>query len=244
MEPRQVLSARSTLNKPLGDSGLCDLTTVLRQMLGPGIAAATAAPRLVCDELFSDELRYIGKAVQKRRAEFGTARVCARHALSELGIEPCSLAPNPDRSPSWPTGVRGTIAHSAHRCAAAVTNLPEITGIGLDLEEDTPLLQDLESVICTAAERQWLQRFSLSERARLGKVFFSAKEAFYKCQYDTSRAFITFQDVTLELDRSAQSFRVGALLPSGNPWDRVRSVTGRFHREHGLVITTALLVSR
>lgn len=216
-------------------------SSVLAQMFGPGVAAATAAPTLVCSELFPDELRYIAGAIESRRAEFGTARVLARRSLATLGIEPCSLVPNSDRSPNWPPGVKGTIAHTANCCAAAVTNLPEILAIGLDLEEDTPLPQELESMICTWPERQWLDRFPKNERARLGKLYFSAKEAFYKCQYEISRTFIDFQDVTLELDIAAQTFRATALTRDDPLWSNIGHVIGRFRRNSSLLITTALL---
>jgi 4'-phosphopantetheinyl transferase EntD len=218
-------------------------SSTVRAMFGPDVAVATASPHMGGDALFPDEQSYIAGACERRRAEFGTARLCARRALAELGVAPCALVPGPDRSPRWPENIRGTIAHSRHACAAALTKAPHILGIGLDLEEDTPLEPDLEAMICTTTERSWLDPFSPPERGLLGKVIFCAKEAFYKCQYPISRTFLDFSEVTLSIDLAQGTFRIADLSRAGAPWDRLRDVTGQFRRQNGLVIATAMLAS-
>jgi 4'-phosphopantetheinyl transferase EntD len=228
----------------VSEGGLMPLTaSVLQSILGSDVAVAVAAPTIVTDRLFPEERRHISRAVEKRQAEFGTARLCARQALAQLGVAPCSLVPYPDRSPRWPQGITGTISHTAGCCAVAVAHVRHFAGLGLDVETDTALERSLEATICTGQERAWLDRFSDADRGRLGKLLFCAKEAFYKCQYATTRALIGFQDVEIEIELDAGTFSVIKLKGSGREWDFVSRMTGRFRREAGFLIAAATLAS-
>jgi 4'-phosphopantetheinyl transferase EntD len=218
--------------------------SVLRSMLGSDVAASVAAPTIVTDRLFPEERRHISRTAEKRRAEFGTARLCARHALAQLGVAPCSLVPYPDRSPRWPQGICGTISHTKGCCAVAVASVRHFAGLGLDVEMDTALERRLESAICTDQECAWLDRFSDADRGRLGKLLFCAKEAFYKCQYATTQALIGFHDVEIEIDLDTGTFLVIGLRWSGGEWDFVRRIKGQFRREAGLLFATATLTSK
>jgi 4'-phosphopantetheinyl transferase EntD len=230
---------------------MTDMTTApplsasaLAALLGARFTVAVAVPRLVNDQLYADERQHIARAVEKRQAEFGTARLCARRALAQLGVAPCSLVPRADHSPHWPAGVIGSISHTEGCCAVAVTKAPDVAGCGLDLERDTPLPPELEQMICTPPERAWLDTQAPEIRGWLGKLFFSAKEAFYKCQYRTTETLIDFQDVTLWLDPELNSFAVTGLTQSGARWDRVRGIGGRFLQVPGLIVTAAILNSQ
>ena len=217
--------------------------SVLMSMLGPGVAVATARPIPVEDQLFPDERQHIARAVVKRKAEFGTARLCARRALAELGIAPCSLVPRGDRSPRWPPGVKGSISHTKDCCLVAVTRAPEVIGLGIDVEEDVPLRPELIANVCTPDEQRWLDGFDQEAKGRLGMLIFSAKESFYKCQYDTTRTFIEFHDVQLSVDLSAGEFSVAKIRPEGPQWNRVRRAAGKFKRAAGFIVTTTLLTA-
>jgi 4'-phosphopantetheinyl transferase EntD len=212
-------------------------------MLGSDVAVSVAAPALVTDRLFPEERQHISRAVEKRQAEFGTARLCARQALAQLGLAPCSLVPYPDRSPRWPQGITGTISHTTGCCVAAVASVRHFAGLGCDVEMDTALERTLESTICTDRERVWLDRFSDAERGRLGKLLFSVKEAFYKCQYATTQTLIDFQDVEIEFDLNGGTFSVIKPKWTGAEWDFVNRIRGRFRREAGFLIATATLTS-
>lgn len=202
-----------------------------------------ATPRLQDNRLFPDELQHIARAVEKRRAEFGTARVCARRALAQLGLEPCSLVPNRDRSPRWPPGIKGSISHTKNCCAVVVTGAPDVIGLGIDIEEDAPLLAELMPMICTPEERLWISTFGRDSRGWLAKLIFSAKEAFYKCQYDVTRTLIDFQEVQLSIDLAGGAFSVSRIEREGPQWNCVRCARGKFRRESGFIVTTTLLTS-
>lgn len=217
------------------------IKNAVKGLLGPGFAVACREPRLVDRHLFREERAYAAQAVAKRRAEFGTARVCAREALAELGIAPVPLVPRVDRSPTWPRGVTGSISHMPGWCVAAVTARPDVAGVGLDLEQDTPLEPDLEALVCTPGERRILGELGDGRRGPAAKLIFSAKEALYKCQYPATGLVLDFQDVELEVDFARGIFRLSSVTGDASLRQRLLRIEGRFLRTGALIATTALL---
>jgi 4'-phosphopantetheinyl transferase EntD len=205
------------------------------------VAVAHAVAAIVDDNLYADERDCIANAVPRRRAEFGTARVCARKALAELGFAPCSLAPYPDRSPRWPLGAVGSISHGDGLCAVAVALSSRAFGLGLDVERDIALDPDLESMTCTATERRWLDGWPGEQRGQMAKLVFSAKEAFYKCQHPTTRSFLDFLEVDLRIDPYAGTFAVAQVHRKGAAWRFAEKAQGRLLRTAGLILTGATL---
>jgi 4'-phosphopantetheinyl transferase EntD len=188
-----------------------------------------AVPQLYDAELFPEERASIAKAVDKRRAEFGTARVCARRALARLGYAPMPLVPNKDRSPVWPAGVVGSITHTRGYCAVVVAPDSAFISLGVDAEQDKTLTPDMIEMICTPHERT-----HLFERDAV--VYFAAKEAFYKCQYPLTQQFLGFQDVELDLDLTSGTFGARIIKPELDKPVWLAQLRGRFLREHGLVL--------
>lgn len=188
-----------------------------------------AVPQLYDAELFPEERASIAKAVDKRRAEFGTARVCARRALARLGYAPMPLVPNKDRSPVWPGGVVGSITHTRGYCAVVVARDSELLSLGVDAEQDKTLTPDMIEMICTPHERT-----QLFERDAV--VYFAAKEAFYKCQYPLTQQFLGFQDVELDLDLASGTFAARIIKSDLDAPEWLAQLHGSFLREHGLVL--------
>ena len=202
--------------------------TLIAPLFGSGVVTEEAAPQLVDEQLFADELSHVARAVPKRRAEFGTARVCARRALARLGIEPCSLVPNEDRSPRWPAGVIGSMSHTDRYCAVAVAPAPALLSLGLDVEQDRQLEPAMIEMICTPRERA---RIAPADAI----LVFAAKEAYYKCQYPLTRRFLDFLEVEMSIDSAQQTFEVWPIEPVA---PRIR---GRWLRTRGLVLCSAEL---
>jgi len=216
--------------------------TALSSMLDSRFFVEAAQPKVQNGQLYPDEQAYIIKAAQKRQAEFGTARVCARKALTGLGAAPCSLLPNADRSPRWPTGFLGSISHTDDCCAVAVTKSRGVAGLGIDIEPETPLAPELEEQICTANERSWLSLHSTSDRTRLGTLLFSAKEAVYKCQYTVTGSFLDFKDVELEVDIGRCTFSVADLHLNKGLWrETIMRLQGQFRQMPCLIVTASIL---
>lgn len=195
-----------------------------------------AEPRLQLDALHPEELRRVATARPRRQAQFSTGRACAREALARLGFPPAPLPAREDRSPVWPEGVVGSISHTDGCCAVVVGASPPWLALGLDVEGDAPLDAKLEARVCRPEERAWLAGRDDAERGALGKVFFSAKEAVYKCQHPLVGARLGFQDVALRLDPVLGVFdaEIRAALPAEH--ERLRRASGRFARAGGLVL--------
>jgi 4'-phosphopantetheinyl transferase EntD len=211
------------------ERGLQRPAATLVQLLPASCVVEEAVPQLYDAELFPEERASIAKAVEKRRAEFGTARVCARRALARLGHAPMPLVPNKDRSPVWPGGVVGSITHTRGYCAVAVAQDSAFVSLGVDAEQDKTLTPDLIEMICTPRER-----VQLFERDAV--VYFAAKEAFYKCQYPLTQQFLGFQDVELDLDLVSGTFGARIIKNDVDKPVWLAQLRGRFLREHGLVL--------
>jgi 4'-phosphopantetheinyl transferase EntD len=209
--------------------------TLVQPLFDRAFVTAEAEPRLVDEQLFPEELACLTHAVPKRRAEFGTARVCARRALAELGIAALELSPAADRSPRWPAGVVGSISHTARYCAVVIGRADRWLGVGLDVEQDRALSAEVIARICTPRERAILQARDpqLSDAA----LYFSAKEAFYKCQYGVTRAVFEFQQVELQVNFEAQTFRVEVHKQWPARPSFFDELEGTFRRRDGLVLT-------
>jgi 4'-phosphopantetheinyl transferase EntD len=213
----------------------------LASLFGFEVAVAQAVPSIVDDRLYDEELAYVARAIPRRRAEFGTARVCARRALAALGVGPCSLVPRPDRSPRWPHGVVGSISHTDGYCAVVVARSSQTSGLGLDVERESPLHVDLVDTVCTPTERRWLAQWGGDQRGRMATLVFSAKEAFYKCQHPTTRGFLDFHEVELRIDLDGATFSVVRVHRSGAAWRAVERARGRLLRTAGFIVTAATL---
>jgi len=172
------------------------------------VVVETGIPGQIEGELYEQETACVERAIEKRREEFAAGRLLARRALGKLGVAPGPLLPADDRSPIWPEGIAGTISHTRNFCAVAVAPHDRSRCLGLDIEDGSPLKAELAERICTPRELEWLAANTSTdeERGRLAKLVFSAKEAFYKCQYPLTKRFLEFEDVELDLDLEAKTF--------------------------------------
>jgi 4'-phosphopantetheinyl transferase EntD len=112
-----------------------------------------------------------------------------------------------DRRPDWPNEIVGSITHTNDYCAAVVARKSNCKAIGLDAEVVNKITPDLYHYICTAEERDRLASMNPAMRAKTAALIFSAKEAFYKCQYTLTGEFLDFRDIQLNID--ALSFEEG-----------------------------------
>ena len=143
------------------------------------------------------EAECVAGAVRKRRDEFAAGRVCAREGLAQCGIQGHPLLKNESRDPAWPPGIAGSITHTDGFCGAVVCTHRTYRGLGIDVECAGRVTKDLESKICVEEERQWLDREAEDRRALMATLVFSAKEAFFKCQFALTSQWIDFSMVTI-----------------------------------------------
>lgn len=185
--------------------------TCLRQAIAavlPGdIAVAGGAIEAAAEALFPVEAAAIARAVDKRRREFTAGRTYARQALALLGCPPGPIAMGSDRRAIWPPGFVGSISHSRHLCAAIAAASSRYIGLGLDLEDDTPIDDEaLRERICRPEERA-------ADGVDRSKLLFVIKEAVFKAYYPEAGAFLDFDDVAVTLDAARQSFIAALTRP-------------------------------
>jgi enterobactin synthetase component D len=124
----------------------------------------------------------IQRSVAKRQAEFLAGRVCARAALLELGNLHHVPSIGEDRAPIWPSGMCGSITHSAGWAAAVVARTRDYSGLGLDMETllSHERAKRLAGEILTPAE---LQRMPAEQTSLVVTLTFSLKESLFKALY-------------------------------------------------------------
>ncbi|MEV0468576.1 4'-phosphopantetheinyl transferase family protein [Streptomyces prunicolor] len=160
---------------------------------------ASAVSRLDAPEaaLFPTELALISSAAPRRRAEFTTARVCARQALARLGIAAAPILSGARREPIWPDGVVGSITHCAGYRAAAIGRSTWFTTIGIDAEPNEPLPDGLLEHISLPQERR---RRAHADGTHLDRLLFSAKESVYKAWFPLTRRWLGFEQAAITLE--------------------------------------------
>lgn len=173
-------------------------------------------------------------AVDKRRREFAAGRAAAHQAMRASGREPCPILVGPKRAPLWPRGVVGTISHTRSFACAALASALSHRGIGLDVEEDTPLSRDLWPSIASEAEQAWMRQQNDSGQA--GKLLFSAKEAAYKAQYCASARYFGFEGMELRFEMAKGRFSA-QFTADQLPFHAGDTLKGRFTIAAGVILT-------
>jgi 4'-phosphopantetheinyl transferase EntD len=175
-----------------------NLSPLISRLFPAGVVAADLREPGDPALLLPAEARYLGRAIPKRVREFAAGRLCARRALAEFGIVDVAIEVADDRQPIWPDSMVGSITHTAGFCAAVVAERRMVGALGLDSEVVGDVNAEIWPRIGVAAETAWLQTLPASQRPAAMTLIFSAKEAFYKCQYPLARERLDFQDVRVE----------------------------------------------
>jgi 4'-phosphopantetheinyl transferase EntD len=183
-------------------------------ILPDGAVAVEAFDDAGAVELFEEERAAVGRAVDKRRREFATARGCARAALGLLGVEAGPIPSGERGEPLWPAGVVGSITHCDGYRAAAVARGGELASLGIDAEPNQPLPEGLLGDVALPAEAERLRELARAVPAvHWDRLLFSAKEAVYKAWYPLAERWLGFEDAELTLDLGSASFSARLLVP-------------------------------
>jgi 4'-phosphopantetheinyl transferase EntD len=206
--------------------------TVIGELLPGDVATAESSGVVPEAALFPAELALVTQAVPKRRAEFATARHCARRALAELEVAAVPILSGANREPVWPHGVVGSITHCPGYHAAAVGRTTRFRSIGIDAEHDEPLPEGLLDQICLPSERPQLRA---TDGPHSDRLLFSAKETVYKTWFPLARRWLGFDDALVML-RPDGTFDVEVLVA-----DALGSLQGRWLARDGLILTAIAL---
>ncbi|MFD5825694.1 4'-phosphopantetheinyl transferase [Lentzea sp. NPDC060358] len=210
---------------------------MLEQLLPPPIAAVERFDDEQPADLFPEEEALIVNAVPKRRAEFGSARACARDALRTLGIAPVAILPGPKREPRWPDGVVGSLTHCAGYRAAALALSTDFRTIGIDAEPHAPAPEGVLEAIALPAEIERIPVLRAEDpKICWDRLLFSAKESTYKAWFPVTRRWLGFEDADITL-RADGTFHSRVLLPD----TPVAGFDGRWLVQ-GDVLVTAIAV--
>ncbi len=164
------------------------------------------------------ELACICSAAPKRRREFSTARYAIRQIIDNWGIPAHPVPTGQDGQPIWTRPVHGSISHTRDLCWVALTHDPHIRSIGIDIERRERMHPGLWDRITTPAEQARLRSSQLPcgiSPDDIHSIIFSAKEAFFKCQYPLTSRWLGFKDV--ELSISFESNAAEASIVNGQP---------------------------
>lgn len=189
----------------------------------------------------ASETALVERATSTRRREFAAGRTCARSALRQLGVRPQPILAGRWGEPIWPRGIVGSISHSQGYCACAVARSQAFYGIGIDVEQNTPLkpavvkgitldeersrLADLE---CTAPEINW------------DVILFSAKETVFKALCPARQEPMEFSDLSIFIDERQTTFEAKCVQEAPG---KAVTVQGRWRIHGDFVLTAAALPS-
>ncbi len=181
----------------------------------------------------------VGEA-ERRRLEHLIGRDLSTHLMGLLAEQDDITSLHLDRSigrgphgePLFPTGVVGSIAHSAGLVAAAVAaRRTGVLSIGLDLHSVGPLPGDLTEYIGRGRELRGAPR--LNSLGIAPGVLFSAKESVFKAWFSLTGNWLEFAQACVLL-RDDGRFRVA------EPVSPVRW-RGRWAISDGIIRTSAVL---
>jgi 4'-phosphopantetheinyl transferase EntD len=212
---------------------------VIEEILPSEVVAVEAWQDCLDAKLAPEEEALVGTAVEKRRREFTTARMCAHAALRQLGQPAASILTGERGEPLWSAGVVGSITHCDGYRACAVGRSSEFVAIGIDAEPNAALPHGLLGDIARPEELPGLRSLR-SERADIhwDRLLFSAKESVYKAWFPLAKRWLGFEDAVVTIDPGAGTFAArllvaGPLLRNGS----VQGFSGRWTVSEGIVAT-------
>jgi len=146
--------------------------------------------------LVPEEQAFASKLVALRRRSWVGGRVAMRQALTLAGIDAPAVLPDERGAPVLPAGTVGSVSHKAALAVALVAR--GSARIGVDVELDGVLRQDISSHVLTDAEAAELAAFVGTARAREVVLRFSVKEAIYKALDPFVRRYVGFKEVSVK----------------------------------------------
>ncbi|HXP98808.1 MAG TPA: 4'-phosphopantetheinyl transferase superfamily protein [Solirubrobacteraceae bacterium] len=216
---------------------------MIEEILPPCVAVEERRYDPADATLFPDEEAVVARAVEKRRREFTTARMCARAALQKLGFATVSIPTGERGEPLWPTGALGSITHCDGYRAAAVARSREVVTLGIDAERNAPLPDGLVGDIARPEELPSLRRLAADHpEVHWDRLLFSAKESVYKAWFPLARSWLGFEDAIVVFDPNACTFEVRLLVAgpqlANGP---LQALAGRWIARDGIVLTAISL---
>lgn len=201
----------------------CDVITSL---FPKPVQVAISNDDIPISQLYKEEQALIEHAINKRQMNFAAGRICAKRALSNIGIEEYPILMDDKGAPIWPVGIIGSISHATGYCVAVVARAKLGESLGLDVEEVARIKESIWLYSFCSEEVVWLRSQSTKSQ-QWASVMFAAKEAFYKAQYPLTHSWLGFKDVVVSIDQYSEEFELSLLGPLKH-WPAGRTFKGRF----------------
>lgn len=216
------------------------LSAGLRELFPQGALVCELRGLCEPERLLPEEAGFVQRAVLGRRQEFAAGRECARRLLAEFGVSDFPIRMARDRQPLWPAGLVGSITHTADFCAAVVADQERLKAVGIDCEVAGRVKEELWRHICTPAEADWLRSLPVPEQPQAATLIFSAKEAFYKCQFPLTGERLNFHDARVEVcdwRSDSGAFDLHVAKPVLLQAHAAMPLRGRYRFYEGLIVT-------
>ncbi len=146
--------------------------------------------------LSENEMALAEKYGTKRKADFVTGRYCLRQCTGILGYNGDILI-GERGMPVLPPHIAASVSHSRSLCGAVAGPKNSYLSLGIDIETAGRVNKDLWHLLFTASEQEYLDSLSPEEQQLQSTVFFSLKEAYYKCQYPLTGTYLDFTEVAV-----------------------------------------------
>ncbi|WP_330460797.1 4'-phosphopantetheinyl transferase superfamily protein [Streptomyces sp. NBC_00820] len=194
--------------------------------------------------LYPEEKLLVARAVDKRRREFTSVRVCARRAMEKLGVPPQPVLTGERGAPRWPDGLAGSMTHCDGYRAAALVRTTDLASLGIDAEPHAALPDGVFGAIAVGPERERQTTLGAGRpEVHWDRLLFSAKESVYKAWFPLTRAWLDFSEADIELvpdpgHATRGGFHARLLVPGPVVGGTRRGAfEGRWLVEDGLVLT-------
>lgn len=217
---------------------------LLERLLPAGVATAELTGAGDPALLLAGERHLVERAAPARARELAAGRACARRAAAQLGVVDCAIGARPDRRPDWPARLTGSITHTDGFTAAAVGDRRRFRAIGIDAERVGRVSPEIWDQVMVPEEVHWLLGLPRSVQAAGASLVFSAKEAFYKCQYEATQQWLEFRDVAVDFLAGRREPNSCALRPVRRVSlfdEGAGSAIVRYAFSRGLVLTAMTL---
>lgn len=168
---------------------------------------------------------------EKRKQDFLAGRLCAKRALSKLGIEVDVIAMDSNRAPLWPLGITGSITHTQTWALAAVSKSLQALGLDAEVLMSKERYEKLEKMIVNTDEKKLIH----SNLTLFPTLVFSAKESLYKALYPHCLEYFGFLEASM---REINDKKFVLELKSKNP--KVCYYNGLFEGEYHLQDNTLI----
>ncbi|GAA2624670.1 4'-phosphopantetheinyl transferase family protein [Streptomyces vastus] len=196
--------------------------------------------------LYPDEAVAVTRALPKRKREYASVRMCARRAMSALGVPASPLLSGPRGAPQWPAGLVGSMTHCLGFRAAAVARASDFRGLGLDAEPNEPLPPDLLEFISLPQERTRVHELAgMNPEIRWDRLLFSAKEAVFKVWYPITQRELGFEQADIRIGARSGTFTAQLSATAvGSSDEFPNRLNGRWRCRDGFILTAIALRTR